>query len=91
MKNLPTIAGDAGDMSSIPGFGRSPGVGNDTPLCYSCLQNPMDRGAWRVRVLGVVESDIAGQITCLRRHTHWQSSHTLILCDKRPLLSLQLH
>ena len=39
-------AGDTGDVSSVPGSGRSPGRGNDGPLQYSCLENPMDRGAW---------------------------------------------
>ena len=42
VKNLPVNAGDTG---SIPGSGRSPGEGNDNPLPYSCLENPMDRGA----------------------------------------------
>ena len=37
---------NAGDPSSIPGLGRSPGEGNDNPPQYSCLENPMDRGAW---------------------------------------------
>ena len=41
---------DAGDMGSIPGSGRSPGEGNGSSLQYSCLQNPMDRGAWRATV-----------------------------------------
>ena len=45
-KSLPANAGDARDMVSIPGSGRSPGVGNGNPLQYSCLENPMDRGAW---------------------------------------------
>ena len=39
-------ASQAGDMGSIPGSGRSPGEGNGNPLQYSCLRNPMDRGAW---------------------------------------------
>ena len=41
---------NARDMGSIPGSGRSPGEGNDNPLQYSCLGNPMDRGAWRATV-----------------------------------------
>ena len=41
---------NAGDLGSIPGCGRSPGEGNDNPLQYSCLENPMDRGAWRATV-----------------------------------------
>ena len=46
-----------GDPGSIPGSGRSPGGGNGNPLQYSCLENPMDRGAWRATVHGVAESD----------------------------------
>ena len=58
VKNPPAYAGDAGDMGSIPGSGRSPGEGNDNPLQYSCLENPMDRGAWRTIVHRVAkESD----------------------------------
>ena len=44
-----------GDMGLIPGPGRSFGEGNDNPLQYSCLQNPMDRGAWRAAVHGVTK------------------------------------
>ena len=47
---------DAGDPGSIPGLGRSPGEGNGNPLQYSCLENPMDRGAWRAIVHGVAKS-----------------------------------
>ena len=43
VKNLAANAGDARAMGSIPGLGRSPGVGKDNPLQYSCLENPMDR------------------------------------------------
>ena len=46
VKNLPANAGDARDMGSIPGLGKSPGVGNGAPLQYSCLENSMGRGAW---------------------------------------------
>ena len=49
-KNLPANAGDAEDVSLIPGSGRSPGEGNGNPLKYSCLENPMDRGAWQATV-----------------------------------------
>ena len=44
------------EMGSIPGSGRSPGEGNGNPLQYSCLGNPMDRGAWQSTVHGVSES-----------------------------------
>ena len=46
VKNPRANAEDARDTGSIPGSGRSPREGNDTPLQYSCLENPMDRGAW---------------------------------------------
>ena len=46
---------DAEDPGSIPGLGRSPGVGNGNPLQYSCLENPMDRGAWWPTVYGVTK------------------------------------
>ena len=49
-------AGDAGDMSLIPGLGRSPGVGNGNPLQYFCLENPMERGAWWATVHRVAKS-----------------------------------
>ena len=44
-----------GDLGSIPGLGRSSGEGNDNPLQYSCLENPMDRGAWQAAVHGVTK------------------------------------
>ena len=49
-------ASNAGDLGSIPGSGRSPGEGNGTPLQDSCLENPMDRGAWWATVHGVAKS-----------------------------------
>ena len=56
VKNLPANAVDARDMGSLPGLGRSPGGGNGSPLWYSCLENPMDRGAWWATVYGVEKS-----------------------------------
>ena len=53
VKNPPANAGDTG---SIPGSGRSSGDGNGNPLQYSCLENPMDRGAWQATVHGVTKS-----------------------------------
>ena len=44
---------NVGDPGSIPGLGRSPGEGNGSPLQYSCLENPIDRGAWQPTVHGV--------------------------------------
>ena len=49
-------AGDTGDVSSIPGSGRSPREGNGNLLQYSCLENPMDRGSWQATVQRVAKS-----------------------------------
>ena len=56
VKNLPANAGDIRDSGLIPGSGRSPGGGHGNPLQYSCLETPMDRGAWRAIVHGVTKS-----------------------------------
>ena len=58
VKNPPADAGDLGDLSPIPGWGRSPGGGNGNLLQYSCLENLMDTGAWQATVHGVAESDM---------------------------------
>ena len=55
VKNLPANAGEAEDLGSILWSGKSPGGGNGNPLQYSCLGNPMDRGAWRATVHGVTK------------------------------------
>ena len=52
VKNLPANAGDTRETSSIPGSGRSLGVGNGDPLQDACLENSMDRGAWQAIVHG---------------------------------------
>jgi len=56
VKNLPANAGNTGDTASIPGLGTFPGEGHDNPLQYSCLENPMDRGAWQDTVYRVAKS-----------------------------------
>ena len=56
VKNLPANAGNIKDMGSIPGWGRSPGEEHGNPLQYSCLENPMDRGASRATVHRVAKS-----------------------------------
>ena len=56
VKNPPANAGNAGEVGSIPGSGRSPREGNGNPLRYSCLGNPTDRGAWWATAHGVVQS-----------------------------------
>ena len=57
VKNPPANAGDAEDVCSTQGSGRSPGVGNGNPLHYSCLVKSIDRGAWWVTVHGVAKSN----------------------------------
>ena len=56
VKNLPANAGEVRDVGLIPGSGRSPGGGHGNPLQYSCLENPMDRGAWWATVQRVAKS-----------------------------------
>ena len=55
VKNSPANAGDGGDMGSIPGSGRPPGGGHDNTPQYSCLENPMVRGAWWATVYRVAQ------------------------------------
>ena len=56
VKNPLANVRDSRDMGLIPGLGRSPAGGNGNPLQYSCLENPMDRGAWWAAVHGVAKS-----------------------------------
>ena len=70
VKNLPASARDARDMSSSPGSRRSPGGGHGNPLQYWCLENPMNRGAWRATGRGVTKSQTQLQ---------WFSTHTLLI------------
>ena len=75
VKNLTANAGEVRDAGSIPQSGRSPGEGNGNPIQYSCLGNPMDRGAWQATVLGVAKSQ-----TRLNTHTHTHThTHTKII------------
>ena len=57
LKNSPANAGDTGDTGSIPGLGRSPGIGNGNPLLYSCLENPSKPppAGWQAAVHGVTK------------------------------------
>ena len=56
VKNLSANAGDSRNLGLIPGLGISPGEGNSNPLQYSCLKNPMDRGAWWAAVHGLTKT-----------------------------------
>ena len=71
VKNLPANVGDSRDTGSIPGSGKSHGVGNGNPLQYSYLENSLDRGALQIAIHEVTESD-----TTARAHTHTHT-HTL--------------
>ena len=62
VKNLPANAVYARDAGSIPGWGRSPGGGNGALLQYSCLENPMDRGAWQATSMESQESATTEQL-----------------------------
>ena len=57
VKNLPANAGEVRDAGSVSGLGRSPGGGQGYPIQCSCLESPMDRGAWRATVPGVKKLD----------------------------------
>ena len=63
VKNLPNNTGDIGDAGLISESGGSPGEGNDNALQYPCLDNPMDRGAWRATVHRVAELDMTERLT----------------------------
>ena len=79
VKNLPANAGDTGDAGSIRGSGRSTGVGNGTPLQYSCLENSMNRGAWRATSTGSrSRTPLSGRA----------STHQLYYCPASSLLLL---
>ena len=84
VKNPPANTGDVRDEGSIPWSGRSPGGGHGNPLQYSCLENPMDRGAWQITVHIVAKSQ-----TWLKRlsmpaltHTHTYLLMARYLCQK---------
>ena len=67
VKNLPVKEADLRDVGLLPGLERSSGEGNGNPLQYSCLQDPMDRGAWRATIHGIAKSDTTEQLTLYYR------------------------
>ena len=76
VKNLPANAGDLRGVGLIPGLGRSPGVGYGNPLQYSCLEIPMDRGAWWATVRGVAKSQ--ARLKQLSIHTHSTQTYLML-------------
>ena len=71
---------NAGDSGLIPGSERSPGEGNGNPLQYSCLENPMDRGAWQPRVHGLTKSHTPLTLSLLRTTTSLHSIFKVFSC-----------
>ena len=65
VKNLPTNAGDIREVGFIPGSGKSPGE-HGNPLQYSCLENPMDKGAWWAIVHGIMTEQLSTQIFTIK-------------------------
>ena len=79
VKNPPASTGDIGDLSLIPVLGRSLGGGHGNPLQYSCLGNPMDRGAWWTIVHGVTESNTTEETQHTHTHSHeWGMLATMV-------------
>ena len=76
VKNLPFNAGDMRDAGSIPGLGRSLRVQNGNTLQYSCLENPMDRGAWQATVHRAAELDTTEVSWHVRTRSH---THPFVL------------
>ena len=82
LKNLPTNARDTGDIGSIPESGRPSGEGHGNPLQYSCLVNPVDRGAWWSMVHMVAKSRTL--LKLLSTHSSVQSSRSVVSDSLRP-------
>ena len=79
VKNPPANAGELRDAGSIPGSGKSPGEGHGNPLQCSCLENPMDRGAWWAAVCGAAQSWT--QLKWFNTHSHCgENNEFLLMC-----------
>ena len=76
VKKPPASAGDVRDVGSDPGSGSFPGGGHGNPLQHSCLENPMDRGAWEVAVHGVAKSQMTEQLNTAQHNFQRASSST---------------
>ena len=82
VKNPPADAGDARDVHSIPGSGKSPGGRQGNPLQYSCLENPMDRGAWRATVPRVTKSQTLRKRLSMQ-HAQFRVKHFPLAVETR--------
>ena len=80
VKNPLAIAGDIRDAGSVPGLGRSPGGGHGNPIQYSCLENPMDRGAWRATAHRVTKSRTRLKLLSAHARTHTHTHTRIFVC-----------
>ena len=81
VKNSPASAGDERDSDSIPGSGRSSEGGHGNPTQYTCLENSMDRGAWRAMVRGITKRGT--QLKQLSTHTHVNGISAIYFTTKK--------
>ena len=79
VKNLPAKEGDRRDAGLIPGSGRAPGGGHGNPLQYSCLENPMDRGAWWTVIHRVTKSQTWLKLLSIQAHIYKCAQYVLSL------------
>ena len=79
VKKLPADVGDVRDSGSVPGLGRSPGEGHGNPLQSSCLENPMDRRAWKATAHRIAELDATKRLSMHTRRTQAPTQLTQIL------------
>ena len=84
VKNFPASAGDLTDVGLIPGSGRSPGGGHGNPLQYTCLENPMDRGAWWASVHRDAKSQTQLSQTQLSTHVSIKLSQAVLVLKNLP-------
>ena len=90
VKNLPANAGDARDTGSLPGLGRSPGVGNGTPLQHSCLENSIGIGTWGSTVYGATKNQTRLSDRA-NTHTHTPFMHQDIAKNFMDIVSFVPH
>ena len=90
IENLPASAGDSGGTGLIPGLGRAPGGENNIAFEFSCLEDSMDRGAWRATVGGVTKSQTRTErARTWKMIINFQLIHLMSLCAHMPALLLQ--